>query len=1299
MAQMVSTTLQAKLDRARGYWRALLAVEGWLWTVAAVLVAFLCCFHADRWLVLSLQGRVTAWCVLAALGLAGTLYLVLRPLIAPRPAEDVAVMVERRFPQLRERLLSAVEFARLPRERLEGVSSTLLGDLQADAEREAAVLNFQAAFDTRGIGRAATSLAVVLLVLGIHVLLAGPAFGAFLSRMALQNTPVWRDTRLRVEPWPEAKALRGQDFLVRATQEGILQKQGRLFFRFGKGRWNRVELKADGKSHFSHRFLALTEDLTFYAAAGDGRSDEATVRVVDPAVIVGGKLRLEYPAYMDRPSVTVDAGSGGVAAPVGTRVSLELKANKPLEQALASVGKAAPAPWSVQGDTVTGSLVVRQSGQYVLNLKDTDGFQAPEPQAFPVKALPDEAPEVQLQAPQGDLDVVPDARVKLAIVARDDYGIAEVRVPYEVTGRSPATLPAGRGDRRAKSLELENLWALGPLKLKPGDVVRYRVEATDWDNLSGPHVGKTSELQLRVIDRGEAERRYEQQQQELQEQLKELIKEQRAARAEVEAQRAAAQPNAEAIAGAEERQRNAAASAADLARRMAEIRRGAETNNLADKAELDAQQGAQQSLERLSREAMPQAANRIGSAQQQQAQSNPQGARQELSGASQQQQQILQELDRLSQAMRPGGELQRLADRFGRLAREQRNLQAQADKLLPQTLGKRPEELTAQERAQLQQLSQQQQSLQRATGQAMQDLDRAAQAMQQRGSEGSESAREASQALQQSQVGERQSQAAQSAQQNALGQARAQQEQAAQALESASEQLRSASNPNDPRQLERQLRQAANQLNRMLQRQNEAVEQSRRLMSPEERKALAQEERDLQQQTRELARQLQRLQRRSPQSGRAAEQLQQAEQSLGQASQSVSQGQQSEGQQQAQRAQQSMRRAMQSLQQAQAEAQSEQEDDPFAELRKTLTALAEKQKGLAQSARTLAAEQQERGPRAEDAEDLKAQARQQADLSGSVEKLEPQLPGDVFRRFSREARGAMERARAGLDQGNPRADPTGKAQARAQTLLEQLARALDADPKDQDDSNGQSGGGGEGEGQGGGKADPELLKRIAEIRLLRTLEQGIRSRTQETDDGRSSQRPLTDAQKEEIAETARQQAEARSLADRLVQGLEKNRQLAGKVGQAGKHMSEAHRGLDQGETGEGVQEQETQAIIRLTDALKQAQQQAQQQRQQQQRRQQQAQQQQQQQQGQQQQGQPQGGTPQQQQGSQAAMQSLQRRANRQDGPLGDFGSGRGGFGLDPRSQDALRQGYKEKIPPEYQELINRYYRGLSSKGR
>ncbi|HTE19083.1 MAG TPA: DUF4175 family protein, partial [Armatimonadota bacterium] len=820
------------MDRARSYWRALLAGEGGLWSFAALLTAFLFCFHVDRWLVLSMEARIGAWAVLGVIFSVCTILLVLRPLLQPLPAEQVAVVVERRYPQLRERLLAAVEFANARPEQIRGVSQALLEDLKAEAEREAGPLNFLKAFKLRGLARSGLTLGLAVLLLGFHLLLAGPAFARFLSRMAGSNLPVWRDTRVQVDPL-RTKILKGTDFVVGIDQEGKQMRQARLHFRFGGGRWNTVDLKADKSNGFSHRFTAIHEPLIYYATAGDGRSDQGEARVVAPAMIVGAKLTLQYPAYMGLPTATFPAASGGVAAPLGTRVSMVLQANKPLQLATATMPKAKPVNWVVNGSTVAGSLVVQGNGQYALRLKDQDGFPAPEPQSFPIKAIVDEVPEVRLLDPAGDLDVVPDARVRLLISAKDDHGVAEVRVPYLVQGRKPQTLPAGRGGKREKALELENRWSLSALRLKPGDTVRYRIEATDFDTISGPHVGKTSELQLRIIDRGEAERRYEEQRNEIRKQLAELIKEQKAARADVEAARAKTSP--EAIAAAEERQRGVASTAADLARRMGEMNRMAETNNLAQKPELDAQRGTQAGLDKLSQEAMPQAANKIGGAQTQ-AQASPQAARSQLGEASQQQAEIINALNRLVDQMQPGSELKRLADRFDRLAREQRNLQAQTDRMLPETLGKPMSELTQAQRDALQRSSQAQQSLQRATAQALHDLEKASRSMQDQNSGQAEAAAETAQGLRQSGVTEQQSGASQNTQQNALGQARSQQESAAQELEQAAQQLRQAMNPNDPQAHQRQLRQAMNELNRLMQQQQQAIQQTKGSMTPEQRR-------------------------------------------------------------------------------------------------------------------------------------------------------------------------------------------------------------------------------------------------------------------------------------------------------------------------------------------------------------------------------------------------------------------------------------------------------------------------------
>jgi hypothetical protein len=632
---MSEMALTAKVNRARSYWRALLAAEGTLWTIAGLLAMFLVLFHIDRWLVLTLEARAAAWAVLGVALTAALIWLVLKPVLQPRSPEEVAVMVERRFPQLEERLLSAVEFANLPEAHRRGMSRALVEDLQKEAEHEASGIQFERAFRLNGVGRSGTAFGLTVFLLGLHLIFAGPAFAAFLSRMALNNTPVWRDTRVQVDPL-RTKILKGSDFTIGIDQEGKPANRARLRFQFGDGAWNSVELKANGEHEFSHLLKNVTETVTYYATAGDGITDRGIAQVVDPAAVTGAKLTLQYPDYMGRKPVTMTAAGGGVAAPVGTHVALELKANKPLESAQMTLPKAAPVSWAVQGDQIRGSLTVRKNEQYSLQLRDQDGFTAPEPQSFPIKAIPDQTPEVQLLIPEGDLDVVPDARVRLNITAKDDYGLAQIRVPYAVEGRS-GVLPAGTGGRQEKALELESLWEIAALRARPGDTIRYRVEATDYDNLNGPHVGKTAEYQLRIVDKGEMERRYDEQRQEILRQLGELIKEQKGTRSDTEAQRNAARLNPETLSGTEDRQRGTASTAQDLARRIAEMNRTAETNNLAQQPELDSQRNAQNGLNKLSQEAMPQAANRIGSAQAQ-AQSSPQNARNELGQASQQQQ-------------------------------------------------------------------------------------------------------------------------------------------------------------------------------------------------------------------------------------------------------------------------------------------------------------------------------------------------------------------------------------------------------------------------------------------------------------------------------------------------------------------------------------------------------------------------------------------------------------------------------------------------------------------------------------
>ena len=1298
---MVQIALRTKLDRARSYWRALAAVEGLGWTAGIMVIAALLCFYVDHNLILTAKQRVGAWALGGVLLAAAMFFLVIRAFQRPRSDEQIATLVEKRYPQLGERLLSTVEFSHTTNPAERGLSAAMIEALGNETANATQNLDFRTAFAKEGIKRSVTGFGVTLLVFGIHLAVMPNAMGAFFQRMLhpFADIPVWRDTRVFIEPL-HGKRLKGGTLDVTVRLEGKTVPNARFRFQLAEGAWANADLKADEKGLFHYRFANLTEDLHYFALAGDGQSNQAEIDVVDPPAVVGATLTYQFPAYQERKAETVQAPSAGIAAPVGTTVTVELKANKQLASANIEVEGQAPLTWAVSGDTARGQIRVMKSGNYTVKFADTDGFTNPAPQTFPIKALADQTPEVQLVEPTGDLEVVPDALVPLTINVKDDYGVGHTRVAYERDNGKKDMLGIGIGGPREKTVGFDAKWDLAQLNLKPGDSIRYRAEAQDYDNITGPHTGKTGEYTLRIIDKGTAERRINERRAELMAALKDLIREQKYAKADVDEQKNAANPNPENIAAAESRQRALASKATDLSRQMAELNRMAETNRMATPQQMDAQKRAQQAMTNLANQNIPQAANQIAQAQPQ-AQATPQGAKQDLNNASAQQQEILKQLEQIQRDMQPGSPLQQLADRADRLAKAQADLQKQSQAMIPQTLGKSMEELTPQQRQKLADISAQQRNLEQATQQLQQDIDKAGQ--QASDPQQQQGAQQASQAMRQAGIPQKQQQAAQQAQQNSLGQAATNQQQAAKDLKQVAQQLRQSSQANNSQQSQQSLQQAMAQLGQMMQQQREAIEQTKQNPDQQQRRQLAQLERDLKRQAEEVKRQLQQLQRQAPAARQAAQAMQQAQQSLQQASQSLSQPSNSPSQQQQnnqkalqqeQNAQRQMQRAMNSAQQAQQQLQQEQ--DPFAEIRKELQKLSQEQKAIQGATERIDEVVKNGGLEETHKQDLQGLARRQQRLEDATQKVEKKLPTEVFKHFSERARQAMTRAEGGLKNNNPSKSPTQLSENRAASLIDQLIKALEKDPEDNEMAEGGGGGGG---GGGQQKPDPELPKRLAELRLLRAMQRSIKQETEELDAQREPRQPLTPEQEEQARQLAQQQESARQMAQRTAQALSRYRPLQRKVAQAGGHMEEAQGRLAKQNTGDATQQEEEKAVIQLTQALKMTQQIAQQQQQQQQ-----------QQQGGQQAGRQQGGQPGQgqqqgsqpgqgQQGSSPAMQSVQRRTGASDPQLGGLSAiDRARLNLDPRSMDSLRQAGREKKPAEYEELINRYYKALSDKG-
>ena len=149
------------------------------------------------------------------------------------------------------------------------------------------------------------------------------------------------------------------------------------------------------------------------------------------------------------------------------------------------------------------TLPAVDSGKYGLRLVAEHGVETPFP-AHDVTVKPDQPPEVKppdggrrpqvdragLRRASATQRVLPYDRVPLEFSATDDVAVAMAEVEYRVNQRDPVREPiAATGLKTPQGVVAKNAFTLAG-KVKPGDVVEYRLRVTD--NLppefGGPHV-------------------------------------------------------------------------------------------------------------------------------------------------------------------------------------------------------------------------------------------------------------------------------------------------------------------------------------------------------------------------------------------------------------------------------------------------------------------------------------------------------------------------------------------------------------------------------------------------------------------------------------------------------------------------------------------------------------------------------------------------------------------------------------------------------------------------------------------
>ena len=454
------------LDRLLGALRSRLSRQVLLYGVGSILG------FASLWLVfafladwgLRVPRPVRIFHGLVFLGVVG--YALWRNLLAPMRRlpnrEGLALLVERAHPELKEVLVSAVQFSEPKDTRAaRALEDGDLGDpqlvqavLREADERAQELARPESETLPRVLDRGVAQRRIGL---GLVAALGVVLFGAlrtehariFVNRM-LGGHAVWPqrtnlvleipglDSIAEVERSPERirlRVARGTDVPILVEAQGLVPDDVTLHFPGGRD----LILSAAGGNVFRTLLRSAQEDVSFYATGGDDKDGLplVEVEVLQPPDVEGIAVAIRPPAYsglqdalvFDR-DVEVLAGSELVVHinpfPMDATGHVRLL---PEDRLIALE----PLPFPVdpdQGDVVLDreglgfKLTPTSSVGYRIELVDATGLTNPDPGLFRIQVIEDRAPEVQVLAPaRTDFEIVPGGAVPLRARVEDDYGL------------------------------------------------------------------------------------------------------------------------------------------------------------------------------------------------------------------------------------------------------------------------------------------------------------------------------------------------------------------------------------------------------------------------------------------------------------------------------------------------------------------------------------------------------------------------------------------------------------------------------------------------------------------------------------------------------------------------------------------------------------------------------------------------------------------------------------------------------------------------------------------------------------
>ena len=252
-------------------------------------------------------------------------------------------------------------------------------------------------------------------------------------------------TRLELLTPGDASVIHGSEVEVTARLAGEIPRTAWVRFREAGSTWQRELMSREvGEAEFHYSWKNVVQPLDYYVEGGDLQTTVYRIAVRPKTAVKARSAEIEPPAYTKLPKRTISGFNSLDGVLPGSKVTLALDFNNPVDALTATDDKAQPLEvkrmaderWSV-------SVPVTGNGKIALSFHDANGMDTSE--TLPIMVKVDEPPKLNISEPAEGKELVADATASLDVqyAATDDFGLASVALYRSTNDKPDAEIGAG----------------------------------------------------------------------------------------------------------------------------------------------------------------------------------------------------------------------------------------------------------------------------------------------------------------------------------------------------------------------------------------------------------------------------------------------------------------------------------------------------------------------------------------------------------------------------------------------------------------------------------------------------------------------------------------------------------------------------------------------------------------------------------------------------------------------------------------------------------------------------------------